>query len=398
MVRSTKDVDSRKIQLDKIDRPCSFWNRRCLEFVSGNMYAVSRTVAFTRHQDSLQKFQIHGHHEPTETSHGQKSYPLYSSRHLDRRSYPVATDAILLHETYTQNFANGEIRVICYGDFPNRDENGLSYDEYLYNVIFTILTYILPIGSMTFTYARIGLELWGSQSIGENTAGQLEGIRNLITAGEFIEELSASKYYQKGRNDLFQICNFASAESMQLLFGKFEGPGGDTTSKSVKSHLVSPPQTPSFPLISITVRAGPLKPVWKARASPEGGESSLHVTLWGGRDSPFGFRRGFARFFSWCPMVHVPPEPSLSRSEALTSRYSCTGSPQSNTRISRNGTSSCTSLEHPCATSSTTSTSESRFEHDDTYTDARNSYIDLHDLSATSVVVGDTNADVYREM
>lgn len=47
-----------------------------------------------------------------------------------------------------------------------------------YNVIFMVLTYILPIGSMTFTYARIGLELWGSQSIGENTAGQLEGIRS----------------------------------------------------------------------------------------------------------------------------------------------------------------------------------------------------------------------------
>lgn len=41
-----------------------------------------------------------------------------------------------------------------------------------------VLTYVLPIGSMTFTYARIGLELWGSQSIGENTAGQLEGIRS----------------------------------------------------------------------------------------------------------------------------------------------------------------------------------------------------------------------------
>ncbi|KOX74516.1 Tachykinin-like peptides receptor 99D [Melipona quadrifasciata] len=51
------------------------------------------------------------------------------------------------------------------------------------------------------------------------------------------------------------------------------------------------------------------------------------------------FRRGFAHFFSWCPMVHVPVESTLSRSEALTSRYSCTGSPQTNIRISRNGTS-----------------------------------------------------------
>ncbi|XP_046143236.1 tachykinin-like peptides receptor 99D isoform X5 [Osmia bicornis bicornis] len=85
---------------------------------------------------------------------------------------------LLFYTTYTQNFANGEVRVICYGDFPNKDQDGLSYGEYLYNVIFTVLTYFLPIGSMTFTYARIGLELWGSQSIGENTAGQLESIRS----------------------------------------------------------------------------------------------------------------------------------------------------------------------------------------------------------------------------
>ena len=104
------------------------------------------------------------------------------------------------------------------------------------------------------------------------------------------------------------------------------------------------------------------------------------------------FRRGFAHFFSWCPMVHVPVESTLSRSEALTSRYSCTGSPQTNIRISRNGTSSCTSSERSCTTSPTTSTSESRFEHDNAHTDAQNSYIDLHDFTATSVVVDETNA------
>lgn len=40
------------------------------------------------------------------------------------------------------------------------------------------LTYFLPIGSMTFTYARVGLELWGSQSIGECTQRQLENIKS----------------------------------------------------------------------------------------------------------------------------------------------------------------------------------------------------------------------------
>jgi hypothetical protein len=31
---------------------------------------------------------------------------------------------------------------------------------------------------MTFTYARVGLELWGSQSIGECTQRQLENIKS----------------------------------------------------------------------------------------------------------------------------------------------------------------------------------------------------------------------------
>ncbi|KAH0560407.1 Tachykinin-like peptides receptor 99D [Cotesia glomerata] len=49
------------------------------------------------------------------------------------------------------------------------------------------------------------------------------------------------------------------------------------------------------------------------------------------------FRRGFSVVFRWCPGVHVEPEHALSRSEVIT-RYSCTGSPIGNTRISRNGT------------------------------------------------------------
>lgn len=40
------------------------------------------------------------------------------------------------------------------------------------------LTYFVPIGAMTFTYARVGIELWGSQSIGECTQRQLENIKS----------------------------------------------------------------------------------------------------------------------------------------------------------------------------------------------------------------------------
>ena len=45
-------------------------------------------------------------------------------------------------------------------------------------MFFMIATYFMPIGGMTYAYVRIGVELWGSQSIGEATQRQLDNIRN----------------------------------------------------------------------------------------------------------------------------------------------------------------------------------------------------------------------------
>ncbi|KAL4711731.1 hypothetical protein ACJJTC_003498 [Scirpophaga incertulas] len=47
-----------------------------------------------------------------------------------------------------------------------------------YNVAFMVLTYFLPIMSMSYTYSRVGLELWGSQSIGECTQRQLDNVKS----------------------------------------------------------------------------------------------------------------------------------------------------------------------------------------------------------------------------
>lgn len=47
-----------------------------------------------------------------------------------------------------------------------------------YNVIILLVTYMLPIASMSYTYFRVGRELWGSQSIGECTAAQMESIKS----------------------------------------------------------------------------------------------------------------------------------------------------------------------------------------------------------------------------
>jgi tachykinin receptor 3 len=47
-----------------------------------------------------------------------------------------------------------------------------------YNVSFMVLTYFLPMLSMIVTYATIGIELWGSQAIGEATEVQKESIKS----------------------------------------------------------------------------------------------------------------------------------------------------------------------------------------------------------------------------
>lgn len=41
-----------------------------------------------------------------------------------------------------------------------------------------MVTYMLPMLSMSYTYFRVGQELWGSQSIGECTAKQMESIKS----------------------------------------------------------------------------------------------------------------------------------------------------------------------------------------------------------------------------
>jgi len=41
-----------------------------------------------------------------------------------------------------------------------------------------IFTYFVPIIVMGYTYTRVGIELWGSQSIGEATQRQLENIKS----------------------------------------------------------------------------------------------------------------------------------------------------------------------------------------------------------------------------
>ncbi|VEN54689.1 unnamed protein product, partial [Callosobruchus maculatus] len=82
---------------------------------------------------------------------------------------------LLYFKTYTLEDENG--RIVCYMEWPDGITND-SYQEYIFNVVFLVVTYMVPILAMIFTYARIGLELWGSQSIGEVTQRQMDNIKS----------------------------------------------------------------------------------------------------------------------------------------------------------------------------------------------------------------------------
>ncbi|CRK94894.1 CLUMA_CG008386, isoform A [Clunio marinus] len=170
---------------------------------------------------------------------------------------------------------NDNVRVVCYAEWPDGATNH-SLQEYVYNVVFMFLTYFLPIGSMTYTYARVGLELWGSQSIGECTQRQLDNIKSCA--------------YDDDRSNNFR-CLLGTAE---YLF---------------PANIILPKHN-------------------NDRVYPR----NLFRHLLAGNE----FRRGFKQFFRCCPFVHVGPE-VLTRREVVTSRYSCSGSPDHH-RIVRNDT------------------------------------------------------------
>lgn len=50
------------------------------------------------------------------------------------------------------------------------------FSRFRYNIVFLVLTYVMPMLVMVVCYTLMGRELWGSQSIGEHTDRQLESV------------------------------------------------------------------------------------------------------------------------------------------------------------------------------------------------------------------------------
>ncbi|KAL4240924.1 Substance-K receptor [Mactra antiquata] len=51
-------------------------------------------------------------------------------------------------------------------------------DDLIYNYVLLILNYIFPLFTLMITYARVGIELWGSQAIGEETSIQHDRVKS----------------------------------------------------------------------------------------------------------------------------------------------------------------------------------------------------------------------------
>ncbi|XP_075210909.1 tachykinin-like receptor at 86C [Lycorma delicatula] len=88
----------------------------------------------------------------------------------------LAIPCILYSTTKTKRYANGQVRTFCYLKWPD-GQYPYSSSEYMYNLVFLGVTYIMPVISMAVCYGLIGYQLWGSQSIGEKTQRQLQSVR-----------------------------------------------------------------------------------------------------------------------------------------------------------------------------------------------------------------------------
>nr|CAA44595.1 receptor for tachykinin-like peptides [Drosophila melanogaster] len=185
-------------------------------------------------------------------------------------------------------------RTVCYPEWPDGPTNH-STMESLYNILIIILTYFLPIVSMTVTYSRVGIELWGSKTIGECTPRQVENVRSKRRVVKMMIVVVL----------IFAIC--------WLPFHSYF---------IITSCYPAITEAPFIQELYLAI-------YWLAMSN-----SMYNPIIYCWMNSRF--RYGFKMVFRWCLFVRVGTEP-FSRRENLTSRYSCSGSPDHN-RIKRNDT------------------------------------------------------------
>ncbi|XP_057332523.1 tachykinin-like peptides receptor 86C [Microplitis mediator] len=83
----------------------------------------------------------------------------------------LAMPCLLYSTTMTRRYSNGKSRIVCYMLWPDGDYLN-SKSEYIYNLVFLGVTYLIPMIVMAICYSLMGRELWGIKSIGEHTQHQ----------------------------------------------------------------------------------------------------------------------------------------------------------------------------------------------------------------------------------
>lgn len=105
-----------------------------------------------------------------------KTWSLITITFIWTASIILAMPCLLYSTTVTANYGGRELTG-CILIWPDNKLIESKFDV-IYQMVFLILTYIVPIILMTVSYSVMGKVLWGSRSIGEMTQRQIDSIRS----------------------------------------------------------------------------------------------------------------------------------------------------------------------------------------------------------------------------
>ncbi|EFX77113.1 hypothetical protein DAPPUDRAFT_54432 [Daphnia pulex] len=89
----------------------------------------------------------------------------------------LAVPCLLYSQIISHKYSNGEIRIVCIIVWPDGLPS-VSQQDFIYNIVFTVLTYLIPVSVMGVCYSRMSYILWRSQTIGELNQRQAESIQS----------------------------------------------------------------------------------------------------------------------------------------------------------------------------------------------------------------------------
>ncbi|CAB3368305.1 Hypothetical predicted protein [Cloeon dipterum] len=93
-----------------------------------------------------------------------KRWALFTVLSIWFLSSLLALPPLLYSTVYTTRYSNDETRTLCYLVWPD-GVSPRSRLDYVYNIVFLTLTYLLPVAAMALCYWKMGRELWGTNEV-----------------------------------------------------------------------------------------------------------------------------------------------------------------------------------------------------------------------------------------